>query len=625
MRFAPRWRFRDLQLFWKLLVPFLTLILIMGVAGSFLTIRYLSSRAQDSLDQDLLRRSVNADVHLRDQTLYLLESVRFAANILGVPEAVSAGDRPGAQRLLASVPAVRTDLDLLVAAGRDGSGLVEIERKAGQISVTSGTPWANRAFVAEVLQGLVDARGDKRVGFLQAGDATLLTIAGPVRTDQLIGVMIAGIRTDQLAKQAAQRSGAAVGIYDRDGHLVGTSGGSFPSRKPPSVEEKAVRRLEKTAAGEQVVTLYAALQVREARLGTVAVSLPRASAFASVKGTRLRLTFILMVAMAGVVGLGTVLSRLIVGQVRRLVETNRALGRGELSARAPVLGNDELGELAHGLNQMAEQLQASYWELEMRVAVRTEELERLYQEVVKASEARSEFFATISHEFRTPLFAIIGHAETMLDPEFRPRSNRWRPEFAKTIKGSAQDLLDRINDILDLAKFEAGGSQVTLEDVEILEVLNELRGIFVPLARKSDLRVHIDLPRTLPPVRADVERLRQIVLNMMSNAIKYTPAGGEVRLGATANNSQVEVWVQDSGIGIPDSIGDQVFEPFYRVPGTKAQKGQASTGLGLALTKRLVEAHGGKISFKSKPGEGTIFTFSLVTASKTSKQRRTTS
>jgi two-component system sensor histidine kinase/response regulator len=284
-------------------------------------------------------------------------------------------------------------------------------------------------------------------------------------------------------------------------------------------------------------------------------------------------------------------------------------------------GKDELGELARGLNQMAEELQASYGELESRVAQRTEELQRLYEKVKRASEGQAEVFAGISHEFRTPLFAIIGHAELMADPDFRPSGGGWRREFAETIKGSAEALLVLVNDILDLAKSDSGRLKLELEAVRLRDVVDELRSTIVPLARRGELRVELDVPKDLPLVSAAPGRLRQILLNLASNAIKYTPPGGKVRLEARANDGHVEVSVIDTGVGISKADTTRIFEPFYQVKGVHAQGGRASSGLGLALTKRLVEAHSGRIWMRSEPGVGSTFTFSLRTARTTERGR----
>jgi signal transduction histidine kinase len=262
---------------------------------------------------------------------------------------------------------------------------------------------------------------------------------------------------------------------------------------------------------------------------------------------------------------------------------------------------------------MAEQLAASYGELERRVEERTEELSRLYQENLAASEARSQFFATISHEFRTPLFAILANIEMLADPSLGPTTDDELRESLSTIDGASRLLLERVNEMLDLARTESTGLDLQLGPVELASVWDELGPTVAALARSNDLTLVVDLDAGLPAVWADGDRLRQIVLNLTSNAVKYTPAGGTVTVAAAPRGDDVEISVSDTGIGIPKSVGDRVFEPYYRVKGSRAQGRWASTGLGLALTKRLVEAHGGRIRFESTK-RGTTFYVELPSA-----------
>jgi signal transduction histidine kinase len=274
---------------------------------------------------------------------------------------------------------------------------------------------------------------------------------------------------------------------------------------------------------------------------------------------------------------------------------------------------------------MAEQLQASYRELEHRVAERTVELQRLYDETVEAGKARSEFFANISHELRTPLFVIAGHAELMEHPELQPTDPGWEREYGQTIHQAALDLLERVNEILDLAKLETKRMTLELEDVSLAAVVNGVASEMAPLARQAKLKLHIDIPPDLPLVRADPGRLRDIVRNLVANAIKYTPSGGEVSLRAGARSSRlVEVAVTDTGVGIPKEAQELVFEPFYQVPGSRSQSQQASTGLGLALAHRLVIAHGGTMTLKSRVGAGSTFSFTLKAVNSRAPRPRST-
>lgn len=582
-------RFRDLRLFEKLLGPYLALMLFVAGFGVFLVVRDLGSRAQASVDEELALRSLDARSILRDRELYLLESVNFAANLEGTSEAVRSRDATTAARLLQSVLALKADLTLVALLDPGGVGIAEFRRSAGEPVLASGTAFGGHELVSRALQ----APGVSKVaGFLRepGGAVDVLAIAAPVCSRHSecdsVGVAIVGIGVEELTAAALGKRGAVVELYGADGALLSRAGDS-------------------DAAGP-VAARRTPFEVQGTRAGTLAVSVPTAEAFSSARAAGVRLALVLFGAMIGVVAIGAALNRRILAQVNPLLETNRALGRGELDARAPVLSQDELGELARGVNQMAEQLQAVYETLELRVAQRTEEVQRLLKE-------RTELFAAISHELRTPLAVIRGQAKMMRDATY-PKGTKWVTDTGAVIDDSAAQLLSLVNDVLDLARAEAGRLDVEIENVRLPDVVREVRPTIEGLALAGGLRVAVDVPKDLPNVRADRRRLREVIVNLVDNAVKYTPDGGSVEVSACARNGSVVVSVADTGVGIPPETGDLIFEPFYRVRGTRTQLGQASSGLGLALAKRIVEAQGGTIGFSSEVGSGTTFTFTLEPA-----------
>jgi signal transduction histidine kinase len=589
-------RFGDVPLLWKILVPFLVLMLAVGLVGSFAIVRSLSSRAQASIDQELTRRMTDARSALHDHELSLLESVGFAANLQGMSRAIAARDESAVEDLLRSVRALKPDLDVLVVTDTRGQGFGD-----------AGSSWAQTDFVRRALR---TSGGATTPGFGAFRGKQMMFVASSVCASTPcvpVGSAVVGFEVRKLASDLGAVLGApnGVAIFDSDGRRLATAGAATSrSDVPSSVRaDRPVRTNERTA-GAEANTLFAAFQLDRKPSGFVAVTVPSDPFFASVRATAWRLALLLLVTMAGIVGIGIFLARVILAQLRPLIQTNRALGRGDLTARAPVASSDELGELAMGLNDMADQLQASHETLELRVRQRTEEVRRLLKE-------RTQLFASVSHEFRTPLAVILGQVNLLRDPTFR------RGKSAKalaTIDESTRQLLVLIDDVLAAAKTEAGAFDVDLESVRLNDVLSDVRHTLDGLVRGGDHRLRVDVPKDLPRVRADPDRLREIVLNLVENSVKYTPAGGLVEVAAVAHNGHVEVSVRDNGVGIPRSTGNALFQPFRRVRGTKTQGGQASTGLGLALTKRLVEAHGGEIWFESKKGEGTTFTFTLKPA-----------
>ncbi|MGI5246114.1 ATP-binding response regulator [Dactylosporangium sp. CA-139066] len=228
-----------------------------------------------------------------------------------------------------------------------------------------------------------------------------------------------------------------------------------------------------------------------------------------------------------------------------------------------------------------------------------------------ASQAKSDFLAGMSHELRTPLNAIIGFSDLMRaePPEGDRRSVP--AEWVEHIHGSGRHLLGLINDILDLAKVEAGRMELGLESISLDAAIGDVITTLRPLTDRKGLQVYLDVPPTAA-VHADPLRLRQILDNLLSNAIKFTADGGMIAVLVTPALQDVAITVADSGIGIAPEDQERVFEEFQQV-GPAAQR-KAGTGLGLALTRRLVEAHGGTIGLESTPGEGSRFTVRLPAA-----------
>jgi signal transduction histidine kinase len=511
--------------------------------------------------------------------------------------------------LLRSVLALKSDVSLLAVTDRSG-GVLSGSLRAGSrgSALRPGLQW-REPFVE---RALTDRSGKRHSGLSRVDGSWTLAVAAPicseVQTCHPVGVAIAGIELDGLLAEAAERMHATtddlptgLAIFDGKGRFIASSG-SIPRDMPAEALTTGSVRSALRFGGEDIAVLYTPLEADALRIGTLAASVPTAQAFAAARAAGIRLASILLAVIACVMAIGALISRSILRQVRPLVETNRRLGSGDLTARAPVLSRDELGELAHGVNEMAQQLQADHDTLEMRVTERTEEVRRLLRE-------RTELFAAISHEFRTPLAVIMGEVDMLLDPVYG-RGARKAAESGPRIKESAAQLLGMVNDILSLAKAETGALDVDLRDVDLKESFDDVRGTIEGLAQASGLRVSVDVPDHLM-VKADGMRLREIIFNLVDNAVKYTPSGGRVTVAATPRGRAVEVSVADTGVGIPREAHERIFEPFFRVKGSQPQRGQPSTGLGLALTKRLVEAHGGTIDFESIPGRGSTFRFTL--------------
>ena len=228
-----------------------------------------------------------------------------------------------------------------------------------------------------------------------------------------------------------------------------------------------------------------------------------------------------------------------------------------------------------------------------------------------ASRSKSEFLANISHELRTPLNAIIGFSEIMREELFGPLGSPQYREYIADVFDSAQHLLQLINDILDIAKAEAGKLELAEDEVEISEVVASALRIVQERAHRGKIAIRTQLPANLPPLYADERKLKQILLNLLTNAVKFTPPGGTIEIaGRLAPNGEFLLSVADSGIGIAAGDIATALAPFGQVDSKLARK-YDGTGLGLPLSVAMAKLHGGDMSIASVVGEGTTVTVRL--------------
>jgi PAS domain S-box-containing protein len=239
----------------------------------------------------------------------------------------------------------------------------------------------------------------------------------------------------------------------------------------------------------------------------------------------------------------------------------------------------------------------------------TRELEARNREVERANQLKSEFLASMSHELRTPLHTIIGFSE-LLTEELEGPLNAKQKRFMNHIHTDSRHLLELINDILDISKIESGRIQLRRETFDMTRALEEILSSVRPQAAAKSIAIEssVSIPTAIV---ADRLRVKQVLFNLLSNALKFTPAGGKIRIDGALQDSFIEISVSDTGIGIPKEQHQAVFDKFYQV-GATTKGVREGTGLGLAITKALVEEHGGRIWLESQPGKGSRFTFTIA-------------
>jgi signal transduction histidine kinase len=267
----------------------------------------------------------------------------------------------------------------------------------------------------------------------------------------------------------------------------------------------------------------------------------------------------------------------------------------------------ERARLYEELKQASELLEERVREATAELVSQNELLRRQRLELEQASALKSQFLANMSHEFRTPLNAILGYTSLLLEGVAGPLNDKQERNLAR-VDSNAQHLLALINDILDISRIEAGRMPLTIESIDVATLVREVLAELEPLVARSRLTVSTTMEPDLPVVEGDRAKVKQILVNLVSNAVKFTPAGS-VAIGVAAGGPEgpVRVSVADTGIGIDPSDQEKIFEDFQQAdPSTERRYGGA--GLGLAISRRLAHMQSGRLELASQPGQGSTFT-----------------
>jgi two-component system, NarL family, sensor histidine kinase BarA len=326
----------------------------------------------------------------------------------------------------------------------------------------------------------------------------------------------------------------------------------------------------------------------------------------------LLLSFALLTAILIMTGSYLIIRYVVVKPVKHLKAVSDAIAANQFNVRSEIHTGDEFEDLSEAFNRMVRHLmdaQEEQKKLNADLDVRLDDLARANMALYESDKAKGDFLSMVSHELRTPLHGIIGFSDVLLSASspLNEKQARW----VANIKTSGQQLLTMINDLLDLAKIEAGKMELRPEEIAVSEFCEALLPAFrLPAERKQiELRAHYD-PQ-LSPIRQDAGKLRQILTNLLSNAIKFTPEGGRVVLKAIADDDWVLFTVADTGVGIPPEDQERVFEKFRQAAGNTLTREHEGTGLGLSIVRELCGLLGGEVTVQSELGRGSTFTVGL--------------
>ncbi|HRI11182.1 MAG TPA: ATP-binding protein, partial [Nannocystaceae bacterium] len=425
----------------------------------------------------------------------------------------------------------------------------------------------------------------------------------------------------------------AVLIRDRDGASVAVAGGDMEGlfALPPVVEPGDEAGVPVAYGYYVAVDERHLLVVADARVPgwSLALMRPRADARAFADAQARRNHALALLAAALAVTVAFVTGHRIATPLARLTANLARFTSGDIDTRTPVESEDELGELAgrfnamaaqvgnllHSLEQQARRLRAEIaerTEQEVKLQAQSEALSEARDQALAANRAKSAFLARMSHELRTPLNAVIGYGE-LIQEIAEEEANEEVARDADAIVRSARHLLELINDVLDLSKIEAGRMEVHIEDFDAAEMIRDVTSVAQPLVERQRNQLVTLLDRDAIPMRSDRTKLRQCLLNLLSNAAKFTEDGTiEVRVRHESLGALpvIVIAVSDTGVGLDEEEQKRLFGAFSQVDNELTRR-HGGTGLGLAITRRLCRKLGGDISVESARGVGTTFTMRL--------------
>jgi two-component system, OmpR family, phosphate regulon sensor histidine kinase PhoR len=439
----------------------------------------------------------------------------------------------------------------------------------------------------------------------RAAERTYIEMLTRELAEKAIMLANPAVRTDSSSiRTLAAAAGARVTRIGRDGRVTADS-----EADPAHMEDHATRPEVAAALGGKVGSntrtsstigvkfLYVAVPLPD---GALRLAIPLKNIDDQVRAiTHALLRSVALAFVPGII-LAALLARYFSRRLAAIIAYAGKLARGEFEHRLPVSPGDELGILSQQLNETGEKLKA------MVAALQQE-----HEQLEKLENVRKDFVINVSHELRTPLASIQGYTETLLDGTLHDPAHNVR--FLSIIRQNAERLGRLIADLMTLSEIELKRTKFQMASYHINELIADCVDSMIPLAEKKSIAIQFERAPELTEAFCDSEAIHQVITNLLDNAIKYTPEHGQITVGVrqpTRDAGRIEVFVRDTGMGIPEQELPRLFERFYRVDKARSRE-LGGTGLGLAIVKHLVRAHGDEVNVSSQPNQGSTFSFML--------------
>jgi signal transduction histidine kinase len=487
---------------------------------------------------------------------------------------------------------------------------------------------ADRAYFVGTMVARDFAIGEFQIGRITSKAAInfgypIFDADGRVQAVVFAGIDLAWL--NRVVAAAELPKGALLLVFDRNGVIlasyppnpraaVGKSEGRNPLFLAMLAQGQGTAELQEFDGTQRIFAFTGLRGLPSA--GYVSIGIPQAVAYAPAKRALTR--NLIGLGVVGVLALGAAwvgVELFLVRHLQALLQAVKRLSKGDLSARTGLPHEPgEIHQLAAAFDEMAASLEKHEMQQHLEEDLRrhNEALEEENRRVRAVNQLKSEFVSLVSHELHTPLTAISGYLDLLLEAHGTQTPAK-QQERLEIIKRNTERLVKLIDDLLDLSRIESGKVELRTTALDIIALITEVTSFLQAQLEAKGQHLSFDQTQTIPAVAGDAERVRQILINLLSNAHKYTPQGGQIWVTAHAEDGWVRIEVRDNGIGLWPEEQAHLFDKFFRARQPSGQ-GVEGTGLGLPITRLLVEMHGGQISVISAPGEGSTFSFTLPVA-----------